>query len=290
MLSLSLPAYVQNLLPAKLRSDAPIVAVVRLEGVIGGGRGGIGSGQPLSLASVAAPLRAAFNFKPAKAVAIIINSPGGSPVQSHLIYKRIRQLALEKQKPVFAYVEDVAASGGYMIACAADEIIADDSSIVGSIGVVSAGFGFVEALEKLGVERRVYTSGASKSQLDPFRPEKPEDIERLKALQQEIHDMFIGLVKERRGDVLSEDEALFSGQFWAGRSGQSHGLVDRIGDMRGHLRERFGDKVKFKLFSAERGLLGRRKSSVGFAGLGEELPRGLIAALEERSIWARFGL
>ena len=283
----TLPQQVQKLLPEKFRSDGPVISAVRLSGVIGGGRGAM-SGPGLSLAGVAGPLRAAFNYKEAKAVALIINSPGGSPVQSHLIFKRIRQLSEEKEKPVYAFVEDVAASGGYMLACAADEIIADDSSILGSIGVISAGFGFTEAIEKLGIERRVYTSGGSKSQLDPFKPEKEEDILRLKAIQQEIHDMFIGLVKERRGDVLSDNhDEMFSGQFWAGRTAQTLGLCDRIGDMRGVLRERFGDKVRVKLFSAERGLFGRRKPSVGF---GADLAEGLVQSVEERAIWARFGL
>ena len=288
-----LPAALQRFLPEGMRDDAPIVSVVRLSGVITAQRGSPVNPGGLSLAGVSGALRAAFSHKQAKAVALIINSPGGSPVQSHLIYKRIRHLADEKKKPVYVFVEDVAASGGYMIACAGDEIIADQSSILGSIGVVSAGFGFPEALKKLGIERRVYTSGESKAQLDPFQPEKPDEIAHLKALQEEIHEFFINLVKERRGDVLDEDHRkLFSGQFWAGQSAQKLGLCDRIGDLRAVMRERFGEKVKFKLFTSERGLFGRRKPSVGvdLGALGHDLPQGALQTLEERAIWARFGL
>lgn len=282
-------------LPKSMREETPIVPVVRLSGVIGSGRGLAPGSDGLSLANVAGALRGAFNYKRAKAVALLINSPGGSPVQSHLIYKRIKQLKAERNLPVFAFLEDVAASGGYMIACAADEIIADQSTIVGSIGVVSAGFGFPETLKKLGIERRVYTSGKSKSQLDPFQPEKKEDIAHLKALQEEIHAFFIALVKENRGDVLKGDESeLFSGQFWAGETGMKLGLVDRIGDMRGVLRERFGENVLFRPYGPERTLFGRKIPSVfggqNLSDIGRELPKGLVESLEERALWARYGL
>ena len=192
----------------------PVVAVVRLAGIIGPSqplRGG------LNLAAVAGPLEAAFSLKGAKAVALIVNSPGGSPVQSSLIYKRIRSLAEEKELPVYAFAEDVAASGGYMIACAADEIYADESSVIGSIGVVSAGFGFTGLIEKLGVERRVHTAGESKAMLDPFQPEKEEDVKRLETLQRDVHENFKKLVRDARGDRLKvDDPAIFSGEFWAG--------------------------------------------------------------------------
>jgi serine protease SohB len=213
-------------------------------------------------------------------------------VQSHLIFRRIRELAAEKKLRVIAFVEDAAASGGYMIACAADEIVADPSSIVGSIGVVGGSFGFDKMIAKIGVERRLYTSGEHKATLDPFLPENPDDVARLKQLQREIHDDFIALVKSRRGDKLKGPENdLFSGDYWAGRRGLELGLVDAIGDLRGVLRERYGDKVATPLVSAERGWFGRRVPGVGreelkLAGLAEDL----ISALEARAMWARFGL
>src|SRR6266567_5771704 len=234
-------AMLRPLIPARFRSDIPIVPVVRLAGAIG-------ISSPLrpgmTMANVARSLERAFSMRNIKAVALAINSPGGSPVQSHLIFKRIRALADEKKVPVLAFVEDVAASGGYMIACAADEIICDNSSIVGSIGVIGGAFGFDKLIDKIGVERRLYTSGERKGMLDPFLPENAEDVERLHAIQRDIHDSFIGLVKSRRGGKLdSRETALFSGEYWAGRRGLELGLVDVIGDLRGVLRERFGDKV-----------------------------------------------
>nr|WP_306149959.1 S49 family peptidase [Roseibium sp. MMSF_3361] len=247
----------------------------------------------LSLATAALPLERAFSMKKAPAVALIVNSPGGSPVQSRLIFQRIRDLAKENEKDVLVFVEDVAASGGYMIALAGDEIIVDPSSVVGSIGVVAAGFGFTELIGKIGVERRVYTAGKKKVTLDPFQPEVPEDIEYLKTLQQEIHDTFIDMVKSRRADVLSDDPDLFTGKFWTGSSAVNLGLVDSLGDLRGVLKKRYGDKAEAKLISAPRGLFGR-KGGVGVnleagaltAGLGNEL----ISAAEERLMWQRFGL
>ncbi|TSJ64297.1 S49 family peptidase [Starkeya sp. 3C] len=285
-------------LPAALRGDTPVVPVVRLVGAIGMStpfRPGI------TFANTAKALERAFAVKGARAVALVINSPGGAPAQSHLVYKRIRALAEEKKLPVIAFVEDVAASGGYMLACAADEIVADVFSIVGSIGVVSAGFGFPRALEKLGIDRRVYTAGERKVMLDPFQPEKPEDVERLKALQQEIHAAFASLVKERRGDVLDADEtALFSGEFWSAPQAQGLGLVDSIGDLRAFLRARYGDKVLTPLIETRPGLFGRRSPGVmgiggdAGAGLGSGIGAGaaetLISAAEERALWSRFGL
>ena len=228
-------------LPRRFRSDTPVVPVVRLTGVIG-------FSTPLrpglTLSSVAKVLERAFTWRNGRAVALVINSPGGSAVQSHLVFERIRQLSAENERPVIAFVEDVAASGGYMIACAADEIVADASSIVGSIGVIGASFGFSKLIEKIGVERRIYTAGLNKAMLDPFLPENPEHVERLKAIQQDIHTSFIGLVKSRRGSKLSGPEsALFSGEYWAARKAMDFGLIDRIGEVRGLLRERYGDKV-----------------------------------------------
>ena len=215
-------------------------------------------GRALTLASVARPLERAFTMRRASAVALVINSPGGSPVQSHLIYRRIRALAAEHKRPVIAFAEDVAASGGYMVACAADEIICDNSSIVGSIGVIGGSFGFAGLMEKLGIERRLYTSGERKAMLDPFLPEKPQDVERLKAVQREIHEDFIALVKESRGARLTGPENdLFSGEFWTGRKAVTLGIADGIGDLRTVLRERFGDDVRTPLIAPERSLFGR---------------------------------
>lgn len=248
--------------------------------------------QNLSLASTAAVLEKAFAEKDAPAVAISINSPGGSPVQSRLIYRRIRDLATEKNKKVYMFVEDVAASGGYMIAVAGDEIIADPSSIVGSIGVVSASFGFTDLIKKIGVERRVHTAGRNKATLDPFRPENKEDVEHLKALQLEIHETFINLVKERRGEKLSDNPDLFTGLFWTGTRGMELGLVDGLGDMRSYLQSQYGPKTRLRLISAPRGLFGRKVSSVDIngGGLGSGFANGLIEAAEERALWSRFGL
>lgn len=267
----------------------PIVTAIRLSGVIaasGMGRRG------LSLENLAEPIERAFAPKDVSAVALIINSPGGSPVQSALIAGRIRQLSAEKNVPVLAFVEDVAASGGYWLACAADEIIADPASVVGSIGVISAGFGFQEAIAKLGVERRVYASGTSKSMLDPFRPEKPEDVEHLKGLQEEVHDGFRQWVRARRGARLDgqDEAALFSGAFWSGARGKELGLVDRLGDIRSTLRERFGEKVQIAVVNpSKRPGLGR------FIGLDTgllmaDLADGVMDAAERRAVYTRFGL
>ena len=239
-----------------MRADSVVIPVVRLSGAIM--PAGNALRQTMSLASTAGMLEKAFAFKKAPAVAITINSPGGSPVQSRLIFRRIRDLAEEKNKKVYVFVEDLAASGGYMIAVAGDEIIADPSSIVGSIGVVSASFGFQEMIKKIGVERRLYTAGKNKALLDPFSPEKKEDVARLKALQLDIHQTFIDLVKARRGSKLADDDDLFTGMFWSGRQGLELGLVDQLGDMRSFLKARYGDKTRLRLVSAPRGLFGRR--------------------------------
>jgi serine protease SohB len=282
-------AKLREFLPRRFRSDQTIVPVVRLTGIIG-------FSSPLrpglTLTGIARMLDRVFAVRNAAAVALAINSPGGSPVQSHLIFRRIRELAKEKNMPVIAFVEDAAASGGYMLACAADEIIADPHSIVGSIGVVGGSFGFDKLLAKIGVERRLYTAGEHKATLDPFLPENPDDVERLKKLQREIHDGFIALVKSRRGDKLRGPEGdLFSGEYWTGKRALDLGLVDALGELRSTLRERFGDKVLTPLISAERGLFRRRVFGVGS---GEPMPNGLaediISAFENRALWARYGL
>lgn len=277
-------------LPASMRNTGTTIPVIRLQGPIMAG--GNQFRPSLSLASTAGLIEKAFAFKEAPAVAISLNSPGGSPVQSRLIFKRIRDLAEEKNKRVLVFVEDVAASGGYMIALAGDEIIADESSIVGSIGVVSAGFGFPELLKKIGVERRVHTAGQNKAILDPFQPEKPEDVERLKELQLEIHDTFIDMVKERRGAKLAQNPDLFTGMFWTAKKGLDLGLIDGLGDMRSFIRRRYGDKARLQLISPSRGLFGRKLGVFGSEApeLGSGIAHGIVDAAEERAMWARFGL
>jgi len=283
---------VMEWLPARLRRGTAVVPVVRLSGVIGA----VTPLRPgMSLAGVARTLERAFATKNAKAVALVINSPGGSPVQSRQIYLRIRQLAAEKKLPVLVFVEDVAASGGYMIACAGDEIFCDPSSILGSIGVVGGSFGFQELIKKVGVERRLYTAGAHKAMLDPFLPENPDDVARVKALQREIHAIFISLVKESRGSRLKgTEDVLFTGEYWAGETSISLGLADAIGDLRSTLRARYGDKVRTPVIAQASGmlsgLLGRRSAGT-LASLEAVpgLPEELISALESRVIWAKFG-
>src|SRR6266550_4072133 len=292
-----LPALIDGLMefvPARLRRGVAVVPVVRLSGVIGA----VTPLRPgMTLAGVARTLERAFAIRNAKAVALVINSPGGSPVQSRQIYLRIRALAAEKKLPVLVFVEDVAASGGYMIACAGDEIFCDPSSILGSIGVVGGSFGFQELISKIGVERRLYTAGAHKAMLDPFLPENPDDVARVKALQREIHTIFIGLVKQSRGSRLKgADDVLFTGEYWAGATSVSLGLADAIGDLRSTLRARYGDKVLMPVIAPATGmlssLLGRKSAGTGaltsidgIAGLPDEL----ISALETRAIWAKFG-
>jgi signal peptide peptidase SppA len=267
------------------------VPVVRLSGIIG-------VTSPLRpgllLSTVARSLERAFSVRNARAVGLIVNSPGGSPAQSHLIFRRIRQLSEEKKLPVIAFVEDVGASGGYMLACAADEIICDPFSIVGSIGVVGGSFGFPKLMEKLGVERRLYTAGDRKVMLDPFLPEKPEDVKRIKAIQKDIHEHFIALVKERReGRLKGAEKTLFSGEFWTAQNAIDHGLADRIGDLRSTLRERYGEKVRTPVISAERGLLGRWLPGPGSMRAITRQPGfadDLVSALEARALWGRYGL
>ncbi|MBR0838747.1 S49 family peptidase [Bradyrhizobium liaoningense] len=281
-------------LPARFRPGAAVVPVVRLSGVIGA----VTPLRPgMTLAGVARVLERAFSYRNAKAVALLINSPGGSPVQSRQIYLRIKQLAAEKKLPVLVFVEDVAASGGYMIACAGDEIICDPSSILGSIGVVGGSFGFQEAIKRLGVERRLYTAGAHKAMLDPFLPENPDDVAKLKAIQREIHQIFIALVKESRGARLNgTEDTLFTGEYWAGESAIALGLADGIGDLRSTLRARYGEKVLTPVIAQPTGLLsgllGRKSPGAGQLSAMESmagLPDELISAVETRAIWAKFG-
>ncbi|WP_377827794.1 S49 family peptidase [Bradyrhizobium lupini] len=281
-------------LPARFRPGTAVVPVVRLSGVIGA----VTPLRPgMTLATVSRVLERAFSTRNAKAVALVINSPGGSPVQSRQIYLRIKQLAAEKKLPVLVFVEDVAASGGYMIACAGDEIICDPSSILGSIGVVGGSFGFQEAIKRLGIERRLYTAGAHKAMLDPFLPENPDDVAKLKALQREIHQIFIALVKESRGARLKgSDDTLFTGEYWAGESSIALGLADSIGDLRSTLRARYGEKVLTPVIAQPTGLLsgllGRKSPGAGQLSAMESmasLPDDLISAVETRAIWAKFG-
>ncbi|NQW54701.1 MAG: S49 family peptidase [Rhodospirillales bacterium] len=270
----------------------PVVPVVRLSGVIASG--GLLGGRSLSMESVAPLLKRAFETRGAKAVALSLNSPGGSPVQSALIAQRIRLHATEKGLPVIAFVEDVAASGGYWLACAADEIIADPSSIVGSIGVISSGFGFQDLIARIGVERRVHTSGENKSMLDPFRPEQPDDVVRLKRLQAEIHDGFKDWIRQRRGKLLKGDESmLFTGEFWTARRGIEFGLVDGFGELRATLQARYGDKVRLPVIGPRRRLLSRFGLQTGGLVIGggiDNIGTATLAALEERALWQRFGL
>ena len=272
------------------RRRAPVVAVIRLSGVIGDA-GALRSG--ISLRSVAGRLEAAFSGRRTKAVALVINSPGGSPVQSDLIQQRVRDLSREKDKPVFVFCEDVAASGGYWIALAGNEIHANPSSIIGSIGVISAGFGFEEAIAKLGIERRLYATGVKKGMLDPFQPEDPAHVAHLRDLHADIFQRFQAWVRERRGARLKgDDEELFSGAFWTGSRALELGLIDGIGDLRSVMRERYGDTVRFRVYGPKEGLLAklrlRPSGSLmdGAGGWADEF----VAGLEARALWSRFGL
>jgi signal peptide peptidase SppA len=269
------------------RSLEPTVAVLRFDGVIGlrGRRG-------LSVRRYAAALERAFSQRGLKAVALAINSPGGSPAQSALLYRRIRQLAAEHAVPVLAFAEDVAASGGYWLALAADEIYAEETSLLGSIGVVTAGFGFVDLLGRLGIERRLYTAGDNKSLLDPFLPEQSHDVERLKTLQQDLHESFKELVRQRRGAKLKgEDAQIFSGEVFAGKRALSLGLIDGIGELRGVLRGLFGEEVRLRLIEPERRRpLWARIALPGRPDVAADLVGDLAARVEERLVWARFGL
>ncbi|HIF10192.1 MAG TPA: S49 family peptidase [Sneathiellales bacterium] len=281
----------RDLIPIKrVRESGPVVAVLRLDGVIGRGAG---LGPALSLATAAGRIERAFSMRHAKAVALVVNSPGGSPVQSALIAGRIRALAVEKELPVYAFAEDVAASGGYMLLAAADTLYADPSSIVGSIGVVSSGFGFTELISKLGVERRLHTAGDRKTLLDPFLPESDGDRERLKSIQQELHENFKAYVRGRRqGKLKGPEDELFSGEFWTGTRAMELGLVDDLGDIRAVLREKYGKKVKLRLVTGPRKWWRNRLRPLFPTAIdgGETWADQLVGATERRAIWARFGL
>lgn len=286
------PAMVFANLQDRLRAalgvtPAPVVAVIRLAGVIGT----VSPFRPgLTLSALAQPLERAFGLRNLKAVALALNSPGGSAAQSSLIHRRVRALAAEKNVPVLAFAEDVAASGGYWLACAADEIYVDDTSIIGSIGVITAGFGFPDLLRRIGVERRVYAIGPRKGMLDPFRPEQPDEVERLKALQSDLFGSFKELVMSRRGGRLkASPEELFTGEFWSGKRAVELGLADGIGDLRSVMRARFGDKVRLVPVGGARGWL-RRRLRVAEAPDPAEWTTGFIAAVEERLWWDRYGL
>ena len=258
-----------------------IIPHVRMTGVIGSvGR----FKQGIDLANQQEILKKAFSYKKAKTVAISINSPGGSPVQSHLIYSYIRQLAKKNKTKVIIFAEDVAASGGYFIACAGDEIYANSSSIIGSIGVISASFGFKDLIKKIGVERRIYTAGKNKSTLDPFLDEKKEDIERLKNIQLDLHKDFINVVEKSRGSKLKKTEVeLFSGEFWSGSKAKDLGLIDEVGDANQILKEKFGEDVVIKKFEKSKGWLSKKLSS------SNDHVDQLANILDEKSVWQRYG-
>jgi signal peptide peptidase SppA len=280
----------------RLFSRKPVVPVLRFSGPIG-------MATPLrpglAISSTAGAIEKAFALSKLPTVAIVINSPGGSPVQSHLIFSRIRQLAREKNKRVYVFCEDVAASGGYFLALAGDEIYADPSSIVGSIGVISASFGLDKFIERYSIERRVYTTGENKGALDPFQPEKPEDIARLKNLQRDIHEVFTGIVRERRAAKLRGDEAeLFSGAFWSAQKALEYGLIDGLADIRAKMQALHGEDVRLKTVPLSQGgflsrfrrlQLLKNASADGF-GLPPSLADDLVSAVETRALWSRFGL
>lgn len=271
------------------------IAILRLEGVIGS----VGLKNGLTINHLDEYIEKLFKTRNIKAVALIINSPGGSPVQSALIAERIRKFADEKELPVFSFVEDVAASGGYWLACAGDEIYADEASVIGSIGVISQGFGFVELIKKYGIERRVYTQGKNKAMLDPFQKEDPESVEHLKNLQRDVHHAFIRMVNERRSEKLVGDEdELFSGAFWSGIQAKSYGLIDDIGNIHSVLKEKYGDKVKIIPIKTEKQGI-RKLLGISFSGnssptintdISANIGRGMISAAEERLMWNKYGL
>lgn len=273
----NLPSVVRSI--TSLTRRPPVVPVVRLQGVIAAEQ------RPgrLNIAGVEPLLKRAFAIRSAPAVAIVVNSPGGSPAQSRLISKRIRDLADRHAKPVLVFVEDAAASGGYFIAVAGDEIFVDPSSIIGSVGVIMAGFGFVEAIAKLGVERRIYTAGENKSTLDPFLPEKPDEVARIRGFEDDIHRVFIEHVKARRaGRLKAPDEQLFTGEWWTGLRGVELGLVDAIGDLTGVLEQRYGKDVVLKTIEPKRPLFALPRFGLSVRELADEI--------NDRAAWARLGL
>ena len=282
-----------NFIPQRFRKNVVTIPVVKLSGVIAAANSPLS--KNLNLANIAPLLAKAFAMKRAPVVALVVNSPGGSPVQSRLIVSRIRELAEKHNKKVLVFVEDVAASGGYMISLAADEIFADETSIIGSIGVVATSFGFDKAIAKLGIERRVYTAGKNKVTLDPFQPEVKKDVDYLKTLQLEIHDVFIDMVKLARGDKLADDSEMFTGRFWTGSKAKELGLIDGLGHLSGVLKERYGEKTELALIQPRRSLFGRG-GAVGIqmeahgTGIASELVELAVETVAERALWARFGL
>lgn len=266
----------------------PVVPVLRFTGPIGM----VTPLRPgLALATTARGIERAFRLSSTPAVAMLVNSPGGSPVQSHLIFQRIRALAAETKKKVYVFTEDVAASGGYFLAVAGDEIYADPASVVGSIGVISASFGLDKFIERFGIERRVHTAGEKKLALDPFSPEKPEDIARLKSIQNDVHKTFIGIVKARRdGKLKAADGELFTGEFWSGARAVELGLVDGLGEIRTKMRSLFGEKVKLPIVPFERQGWIRRRLGMHVGGEFPTLPETVLSALETRALWSRYGI
>ena len=266
-------------------SKTPMISLIKLSGIISP-EGRLGSRNNLNLNDLSDSLTKAFNFKNVKAVALLINSPGGSPVQSSLISNRIRELSFEKEIPVYAFIEDVAASGGYWLSCAADKIYAIESSIVGSIGVISSGFGAVEAIKRLGIERRVYTQGKNKGMLDPFLPEKKEDIEQIKNIQKDLHEQFIGWIKKRRGKrIKAPDEKIFNAGIWSGRQAKDLGLVDEIGDYYSVMKKKFGKDIKFKDFSKKQSWIKQKFFS---NSKGADMLNNFLNIIEEKLIWSKY--
>tara|TARA_B110000438_G_scaffold258710_1_gene267570 strand:- start:1010 stop:1831 length:822 start_codon:yes stop_codon:yes gene_type:complete len=267
----------------KIFKKKKIVPHIRLSGVIGA----VGKfKQGLDFVGQQEIIKKAFSIKKSEAIAISINSPGGSPVQSHLIYSYIRNQAKKNNKKVLVFAEDVAASGGYLIACAGDEIYANSSSIIGSIGVIYSAFGLQELIKKAGIQRRIYTAGKNKSTLDPFVEEKQEDIDRLKKIQLELHSDFIKVVEESRSNKLKKDgnPDLFTGEFWSGSTAKKLGLIDEIGNAEEILRHKFGEDVVIKKFEKQKSWLGKKLS-----GTSQGQIESLLNIIEEKSIWQRYG-
>ena len=269
-------------------SKNPVVALIKLSGIISPD-GRLGSKNNLNLNDLSDSLTKAFRFKNVKAVALLINSPGGSPVQSCLISNRIRELSAEKEMPVYCFIEDVAASGGYWLSCAADKIYAMESSIVGSIGVISSGFGAVEAIKRIGIERRVYSEGKNKGMLDPFLPEKKEDIDQIKSIQKDLHEQFISWIKKRRGKRIKvSDDIVFNAGIWSGRQALKIGLVDDIGDYYTVMKKKFGKDIKFKDFSKKQSWF--KQKFLSRNNKGDNMIENLFTYIDEKLIWSKYEL
>ncbi len=285
--------FLDPILPKKMRSTTPLVATVRLTGVIGEGS----SYKPgLNLAAVNDALEKAFEMNGVDAVAISINSPGGSPVQSSLIHDRIRELSMKHEVPVYTFAEDVAASGGYWLLCAGDEAYGHETSIIGSIGVIMASFGLDKFIAKWDIERRVYTSGKNKNKLDAFLPEKPEDVALISQMSGDIHEAFKQHVRARReGKLNADEETLFNGDFWAGKRAKEHGLIDEVGSVYSVMKTKFGADIRFKEVSMSKGMLKKlfgssTPAAIGTGNIGIGVAHGIADVAEEKAIWNRFGL